>query len=108
MHGCTLQLLLCLPLAHLAWAQIDCPDAGALGRCFTKYDLDADGMLDLGEFQVAISSVPWYVRWSLEQPSVYFTRCDQDKDGRLTPFELLSSECIPFCAQQRTMYSAMC
>jgi hypothetical protein len=87
---------------------IDCPDTGAVGRCFAKYDLDGDSMLSVEEFDNAYDSVSWYVRWSLDSPETYFERCDQNKDKKLTPFELLSSECIPYCAEQRALYNQMC
>lgn len=97
----------CLPFAR-AETFFECPDAARWERCFNVYDKDKSRGLDQKEFAAAWDKLSFYVRWALEKASHYFDRCDYDKSGDISAWELMSGDCIGGCVKQSKVYGDLC
>jgi hypothetical protein len=100
--------LLALGGVHASATLLDCPNPVAAAACFVQVDTDHDGMLNKAEFHTAFAHMSWLARWSLGAPEKYFGRCDQDDSGTITPFELMATDCIPSCLEQRALFNQLC
>ena len=103
----TVAIFLCVA-ARGTDAFADCPDPAAWGRCFERFDADGDRLLSPAEFDKFWDSVSWIVRKMLDDAKHYFARCDVDKSGAMTGFELLGDECMSTCVEKWRVYGDAC
>ena len=85
-----------------------CPNSNAFERCLERFDRNGDKELDLVELTTMISAASWYAKWALGSAESYMERCDADNSHTVSGMELMSSDCLPTCVQQRGLYTAVC